>query len=569
MSLTSLGFVGFAALSIILLRILPGGGWRQGALLCLDAAFLYSQSGALRPLLPLLGFVLLGYVAIIVAEKRRARHGLGLLVFGIVAIFVWLKRYPLVSALPSLGFAFTVVGLSYMLFRILHIVIDVGQGSLNRPRFLTYLNYVFNFLCLLSGPIARLEDFAPQVSVRPPSPTWREVDAAAQRVLRGYVMVTVLAAMATNFVDLLKPEFSAALAHGELAHGVRIFALLTGIYFLNLYVNFSGYMEIVIGVGALAGLTLPENFNFPFLSKNFLDLWSRWHMTLSNWFKFYLFNAVLKALGERFGTRSNMAYLGAIAFFVTFLVMGIWHGTTYIFFVYGLFLGVGVIINRLWQIWAPLWLGKSGYKNLQQRQWYFQLSRAATLSYLAVAVCAFWITDRQAAALIRPDGLPILLGGYAVLVAVGTMAGFTWDGIHAFFRDRLFARWTPASGEEHGEQSGGPEIRRARKVLLISLVAVALASLVVALVSLDLTGILSGSSRVRRFTMLALMAGACAAILIGVGRIEPAVARWRDAAFPRRGQDAAAVWLGFRTLLVINLVLLMVSSIPEFIYKAF
>jgi hypothetical protein len=106
-------------------------------------------------------------------------------------------------------------------------------------------------------------------------------------------------------------------------------------------------------------------------------------------------------------------------------------------------------------------------------------------------------------------------------------------------------------------------------MLLIALLTVALTSMVVAVVSLDLTGILAGSSRVRRLTVLALMAGAFAAILISVGRIEPAVARWRDAAFPRRGQDAAAIWLGFRALLVINLVLLMVNSIPEFIYKAF
>jgi alginate O-acetyltransferase complex protein AlgI len=565
MSLTSPGFVAFAALSIILLRILPGGGWRQGTLLCLDAAFLYSQTVALLPLVPLIGFVLLGYVAVIAAERRRARHGLGLLVLGMVAIFVWLKRYPLVSALPTFGFAFTVVGLSYMLFRILHLVIDVGQGSLNRPRFVTYLNYVFNFLCLLSGPIARLEDFEPQVRVRPPLPTWREVDAAAQRILRGYVMVAVLAAIATNFVDILKPEFAAALIHGDVAHGVRVFALLTGTYLFNLYVNFSGYMEIVIGIGALAGLTLPENFNSPFLSKNFLDLWSRWHITLSNWLKFYLFNAVLKALGERFGTRSNMAYLGAIAFFVTFVVMGIWHGTTYIFFVYGLFLGAGVTVNRLWQIWVPQWFGKDGYKNLQQRQWYFQLSRAATLSYLAVALSSFWITDEQAAALSRPAGLAIFLGGYVVLVAAGTMAGFGWDGVNAFFRKQLFAPWASSDGE----QSSGLEVRRAGRVLLIALLAVALASMVVALVSLDLTGIVAGSSRVRRLTVLALMAGAFAAILISVGRIEPAVARWRDATFPRRGQDAAAIWLGFRALLVINLVLLMVSSIPEFIYKAF
>jgi hypothetical protein len=229
------------------------------------------------------------------------------------------------------------------------------------------------------------------------------------------------------------------------------------------------------------------------------------------------------------------------------------------------FLGAGVTVNRLWQIWAPQWLGKNGYKNLQQRQWYFQLSRAATLSYLAVALSSFWITDEQAAALCRPAGLAIFLGGYVALVAAGTMAGFGWDGVSAIFRKQLFAPWTASDGE----QSGGLEVRHAGRMLLIALLTVALTSMVVAVVSLDLTGILAGSSRVRRLTVLALMAGAFAAILISVGRIEPAVARWRDAAFPRRGQDAAAIWLGFRALLVINLVLLMVNSIPEFIYKAF
>jgi len=321
----------------------------------------------------------------------------------------------------------------------------------------------------------------------------------------------------------------------------------------------------VIGIGALAGLRLPENFNFPFLSKNFLDLWSRWHITLSNWLKFYLFNAVLKALGEKFGNRNNMAYLGAVAFFVTFVVMGVWHGTTYIFLVYGLFLGAGVTINRLWQIWAAQWLGKDGYKRLQQRQWYFQVSRAATLSYLALALSSFWIADEQAAALCRPVGVAVFAGSFMALILAGAVAGFVWDGANALLSRYLFGRWMPVDVEDGAKVEAG----RAGKALLAALLAVALVSLLVAVVALDFTGILSGSSILRRFILLGLMAATFAAILVGEGQIEPAVTRWRDATFPRRGLDVAAAWLGFRSLLVINLALLLANSIPEFIYKAF
>jgi D-alanyl-lipoteichoic acid acyltransferase DltB (MBOAT superfamily) len=548
-SLTSASFLGFALLAITLLRIVPGGGWRQCTLLCLDAAFLYSQVDALLPLIPLVAFVLLGYVAVLIAAVWRAKYALGVLVLGLVVLFVWLKRYSAVSFVPSLGIAYTVVGLSYILFRILHIVIDVAQGSLQRPGFVTYLNYVMNFLCLLSGPIARLEDFSQQVRVRPPLLTWLEVDVAAQRILRGYVMVVVLAGVATNFVSLLQPEFSAALVKGDILQGMRVYALLTGAYLFNLYANFAGYMEIVIGIGLLAGLVLPENFHHPFLSKNFLDLWSRWHITLSNWLKFYLFNAVLKALGARFGTRSNMAYLGAVAFFVTFLVMGVWHGTTYVFFFYGLFLGAGVTINRLWQIWAPQWLSKDGWKSLQQRQWYFELSRAAALSYLALGLSSFWITDEQAAALVSSAGLAIVAGTYSTLLVVGTAAGFLWDGITA-----LFKKLAPHD---------------ARGLLWITLVGVTLVSMVIAWGPLGLTGVLAASSRARQITVLALMAGAVAAILVSMGRIEGPVAGWRDVIFPRRRSDVAAIWLGFRAVLALNLCLLMATSIPEFIYKAF
>src|SRR5277367_137098 len=164
-NLTSLLFLAFAVVAVILLRLAPSGVLRRAAIFGLNAAFLLSMVTAPLQLVPLAGFVLLGYGAILIAGRARSSLRLGTLVTGLVVIFIWLKRYPIVSAVPTFSFAFTVVGLSYILFRILHILVDVSQGCLPRPSFIAYLNYVFFFLSLLSGPIQRYEDFAPQAEI--------------------------------------------------------------------------------------------------------------------------------------------------------------------------------------------------------------------------------------------------------------------------------------------------------------------------------------------------------------------------------------------------------------------
>src|SRR5271165_1041600 len=178
MSLTSPIFLAFAFAAVILLRSAPSGVLRRLTIFGLNAVFLFSMVKSPLQLLPLAGFVLLGYGAILIVGRARSSLSLGILVTGLVAIFIWLKRYPIVSLVPTFSFAFTVVGLSYILFRILHILIDVSEGCLPRPSFIAYLNYIFFFLSLLSGPIQRYEDFAPQAEARPRPLSWEEVNSS-------------------------------------------------------------------------------------------------------------------------------------------------------------------------------------------------------------------------------------------------------------------------------------------------------------------------------------------------------------------------------------------------------
>src|SRR5208282_517472 len=125
---------------------------------------------------------------------------------------------------------------------------------------------------------------------------------------------------------------------------------LTVAYPIFLYANFSGYIDIVIAMARLMRVRLPENFDRPFSASSFLDFWNRWHITLSNWLKTYVFNPLLIALMRRISSSKMQPFLGVFCFFVTFFLVGIWHGRTSEFVIFGALQGGGVAINKLWQL---------------------------------------------------------------------------------------------------------------------------------------------------------------------------------------------------------------------------
>ena len=116
--------------------------------------------------------------------------------------------------------------------------------------------------------------------------------------------------------------------------------LMLYLYLFYLYMNFSGYCDIVIAGASLVGLRLPENFNQPFLARNILDYWSRWHITLGHWIRDYLFTPFYKAGAERFP--AILSAVAVIGYFVAFTLAGIWHGSTWNFLIYGLLHGAAL-----------------------------------------------------------------------------------------------------------------------------------------------------------------------------------------------------------------------------------
>src|SRR5258708_5215083 len=172
-------------------------------------------------------------------------------------------------------------------------------------------------------------------------------------------------------------------------------SLLAVVYPFFLYLNFSGYIDIVIAIARLMRVRLPENFDRPFSASSFLDFWSRWHITLSNWLKTYVFNPLLLVLMRRVSSLAIQPYLGVLCFFVTFFLIGVWHGRTSEFVVFGVLQGGGVATNKLWQLGLTGAMGRNGYKKLARNQIYIALGRGLTFSWFAFTLFWFWANWHQ------------------------------------------------------------------------------------------------------------------------------------------------------------------------------
>src|SRR5277367_75100 len=128
-------------------------------------------------------------------------------------------------------------------------------------------------------------------------------------------------------------------------------------------------------------------------------------MTLSEWFKTYLFNPLMKFMATRVTAPGFLPYLGVIAFFVTFFVMGVWHGSTGVFVIYGLVMGAGASLNKLWQVFMSKRLGKKRYKSVGESFAYASFARGLLFAFFAFAVTGLWVNMHQLSLLAHRLGI--------------------------------------------------------------------------------------------------------------------------------------------------------------------
>ena len=432
MNFTSVNFLFFALGLTVLHNLNRSTQFRRWLMLVANMMFIASFASEPLQIVPFAAFLGLSYVATIAMCWRPPRLVFGFAIAGLLFVFAVLKRYAFLDGHFLLPFPYLEVGLSYILFRVLQMMIDGYSGDIQRSMSpLAFLNFTCNFLCFVSGPIQRSNDFLASSADPARELDSQRVFAAFSRIISGYVKVAVFSAIAQFIFSHLTELLLTPGAGLPTLKFSAVYAFAAVAYTMYLYYNFSGYMDIVIGIGWLLGQNLPENFNKPFSAGSFLEFWSRWHMTLSDWFKTYVFNPLLKVLARRFTSPRTDAYLGVLAFFITFLIMGLWHGASSVFIVYGLLMGAGASANKLWQVVVTRQLGKKGYQVLARNTAFLYLSRGLTFAYFALALTCLWLDMQQLVGLVRQLGVFGIMTCYLGLTATAAMAFLIWDTLTA------------------------------------------------------------------------------------------------------------------------------------------
>ena len=303
----------------------------------------------LRPAMSLLGLlVLLMALGALLSSRRiwlliSLVNNLALLLFFKYARFVaenlnsllgWMHisvQLPDPSTLMPFGFQYLLpVGISFFTFQSLSYTIDFYLGNVHRERnFLRFATFVCFFPQLMAGPIERAKHLLPQFNQFPPVRLQNFTDGASL-FLVGLFKKLALANYLSFYVERVydhPKDFNApALVLATVAFGWQIFF------------DFSGYTDMARGVAKLMGFNLILNFNNPYLATGLGEFWSRWHISLSSWFRDYVYIPLGGNRAGRLLTYRNL--------FVTFFISGIWHGAAWTFAIWGALHGLGVLITR-------------------------------------------------------------------------------------------------------------------------------------------------------------------------------------------------------------------------------
>ncbi|MGH0803015.1 D-alanyl-lipoteichoic acid biosynthesis protein DltB, partial [Bacillus cereus] len=235
-------------------------------------------------------------------------------------IAVILSILPLILAkiapfVPELHFI-VFVGMSYVTFRAVQMVFEVRDNLIKELSFFNFWEFVLFFPAISSGPIDRYRRFQKDIQKPPSAEEYQNLlYTGLNRIFQGFLYKFIIAHLITTY--LVKAVF--ANQDTFLSNVIFMYAIS-----MQLFFDFAGYSAFVIGISYMMGIKTPENFNKPFLSRNIKDFWNRWHMSLSFWFRDFIymrfvFFATKKKLIKN---RYTISYIGA---FLNFFIMGIWH----------------------------------------------------------------------------------------------------------------------------------------------------------------------------------------------------------------------------------------------------
>jgi alginate O-acetyltransferase complex protein AlgI len=347
MSFASPMFLWYFMPAVLAAVVMAPRSWRNGVVA--TASVVFYAVGAGPTTLLLLACMLVNYVLGPALEpddwnlqpQRRRRLLIAVIGFDLAVLLVW-KYAGFASAqaaglarltgleLPTISLALP-IGISFYTFHHISYVVDVYRGE--RPALrdkVSFITYIAMFPQLVAGPIVRYREIADQLTQQR-SHRLDDIAAGFPRFALGLCKKVVIA-------DSLAPLVDACFATpaDQLTTATAWLGAIG--YTLQLYFDFSGYSDMAIGLGRMLGFRLPENFARPYSSASITEFWRRWHMSLSRWFRDYVY---IPLGGNRHGARTTYRNL-----WIVFVLVGFWHGANWTFLFWGLYHGTMLVIER-------------------------------------------------------------------------------------------------------------------------------------------------------------------------------------------------------------------------------
>jgi len=352
MSFTSFQFIGCFFIALFLWLYLPGR-WQWKFLLLASA--LYYISWQPEYLLVILAIILVSfYTAILLEKERRSPFRKLYLVLGLGLTLSPLFLFKYFNFLTRSGAKFLAlfgtsidhpvldwiapIGISFYTLQVVSYLIDVYRQAQRSERHLgKYALFVSFFPQIIAGPIPRAKDLLPQFDLIHNFDAQRIIQGA-RRILWGLFQKIVIADQLANFVNTVYDNYWEY-------QGLALL-LATYIFAFQIYYDFAGYTSIAIGIAKVFGIELRENFNFPYIAKDAIEFWNRWHISFSTWLRDYIFYPIVRFL-RRWEIKSTSLIGLVLPPLLTMLVSGIWHGAGWNFVIWGGLHGLYLLLSNL------------------------------------------------------------------------------------------------------------------------------------------------------------------------------------------------------------------------------
>lgn len=459
MSFSSLSFIFFLLPMSFVLHWLAGLShkikYRNAVLLVMSVIF-YGWCG-IQYLILLFVMVCVNYAGIKVLDafKKKKQWFVGMVVVDIL-VLVFFKYFNFfveniervvrmfgdaeyTVGVPLIPFP---LGISFFTFQMIAVLADVYRGEAKVNSFLDFALFITFFPQLIEGPIVRYHEMADELKER--QTMHQDLECGTRRFIVGFAKKVLIADRLNGIVNVIFGMTQTGIPLGYAWLGAICYAFV-------IYFDFSGYSDMAIGLCRIFGFRITENFNYPYISKSIQEFWRRWHISLSCWFRDYVYIALG---GNRKGTLCTYRNL-----FIIFLLTGIWHGANWTFIAWGVFHGIFMMAEH------------AGLKKMVER-----LPTAVGHIYSLVVVLVGWVLFRadsigQAFAYIKSMFIPVEI----TYRQIGVLSQFNGEVIFVLVIACLFS--TPVAKKLDDRMAGKREYEFGKNFAMLLIFVMALSTM--------------------------------------------------------------------------------------------